>query len=488
MSDLRSLEREVSALQSQLRQQKSEAERARQRLLEENRQNLNRCREEMRRAIEQHDRQAQQKYEALLRQYERSVDGDLSRQLARTDADYRRLVEETRRNEARLAQKNTELEQAVEDIRRKTAAREQFGRSEAEARLQNAVQTFRKVETKPHEKFRPRRLSLYDRTIVDGRQLFASGLYDAAAAVAISAKAGLERLSYDIDDAAAQWHWQYELLTMKLTDLRREMASELTEWQTCTRQSGSGEDEKARRYIEINYWSRGEWAEIAQVADRLQSLTEGIEHMGRETYLRQSGGVSTEQLGQYGEEIDRAAGRLDVMRGLERARYAASCQRAEWGEQMIDFLCDEINLEWLESLSGFQTPTQETAAAKDYRDYAVMRGMTQRQEDEREWLRLVFQNATGSRIYLYLTPIEAHGRVENRVILHIDYGGAEQESYSREIYAHVCEAIGLPHDSKFVHYAADLGELKTSAVQPYRETAKEMERLIANELERRRQT
>ena len=478
MSDLRSLEREVSSLQSQLRQQKSEAERARQRLLEENRRSLNNCREEMRRAIEQHDRQAQQKYETLLRQYEQSLSADVSEQLARTDADYRRLVEETRRNEALLAQKNAELEQAVEELRRQADSREQFGRSEAEARLRNAVRVFREVETKPHEKFRPRRLSLYYQTIGDGRRLYASGLYDAAAAVAISAKTGLERLGYDIDDEAAQWHWQYELLTMKLTQLRGEMASELTEWQTFIGQTGSGEEEKKKRQIEINFWSRGEWASIAECADRLQSLTSAIEQTGRAAYLRQDDSVSTDRLRQYGEELDRAAGRLAVMRGLERERYAASCQRAEWGEQLIDFLCDEINLDWLEPLSGFQCPTQETAAAKDYRDYAAMRGMTQPQEDEREWLRLVFQNATGSRIYLYLVPIEAHGRVENRIILHIDYGGAEQESYSRELYAHVCEAIGWQEDgSGIVNYAADLDELKTSAVQPYRETAKEMEQI-----------
>lgn len=478
MSDLRSLEREVSSLQSQLRQQKSEAERARQRLLEENRRNLSNCREEMRRAIERNDRLSQQKYEALLRQYEQSVCEDVNRQLVRTDANYKRLLEETRRNEALLAQKNAELEHAVEEMRRQTAAREQFSKSEAETRLKNAMRVFREVETKPHEKFRPKRLSLYYQTIGDGRQLYASGLYDAAAAVAISAKTGLERLGYDIDDETAQWHWQYELFAMKLTQLHGEIVNEQTAWQTYTGQTGSGEEEKKKRFTEINFWSRGEWASIVKSADGLQSLTERIEQTGKAAYLRQADSVSTDRLRQYGEELDRAAGRLAVMRGLERERYAASCQRAEWGEQLIDFLCDEINLDWLEPLSGFQRPTQETAAAKDYRDYAVMRGMTDSQEDEREWLRLVFQNATGNRIYLYLVPIEAHGRVENRIILHIDYGGAEQESYSRELYAHVCEAIGWQEDgSGIVNYAADLDELKTSAVQPYRETAKEMEQM-----------
>ena len=98
-------------------------------------------------------------------------------------------------------------------------------------------------------------------------------------------------------------------------------------------------------------------------------------------------------------------------------------------------------------------------------------------EDDREWLRLVFDNSSGSTIYIYILPIEAKQKVSNRVILHIDFGGAEQTRYSRDIYAHICEAIGIGDKAEeTVSYTPDVNELKVSTNRVYKETAADLEK------------
>ena len=105
-----------------------------------------------------------------------------------------------------------------------------------------------------------------------------------------------------------------------------------------------------------------------------------------------------------------------------KERYFASCERSDMGENIIDFMTSEINLEWLENLTGYNN------------------------QDFREWLRIVFENSSGDNIYVYIEPVEENGHVKNHVILHIDYNGSENEIYSRDIYRHVQEAAGLTEE------------------------------------------
>ena len=113
MDEIRRLEQEINALQAQLRQQNAEAARARQSLIDDNRRSLESYQADMRRAIRDHDSDAQAEYERLLRQYQNSISSDVQIELAKMDADYNRLLNDVKRNEALLLQKNQELEQAA---------------------------------------------------------------------------------------------------------------------------------------------------------------------------------------------------------------------------------------------------------------------------------------------------------------------------------------------------------------------------------------
>ena len=480
MADVTSLEREVNDLQNQLRRQNEQAERARQKMIDENRRKLDSLQSEMQRAIKEHDTKTQAEYERLLREYQYSISDEAGKKLAGMDADYNRLLNEVRQSEEALAQKNRELEKAVQELRSDVSRREEGSGAQASQYLKSAVEQFRQTETKPHEKFCPKRLAIFYDSLKDGQQLFKAGLFEAATAVAISVKSGLERLGYNIDDKSGEWDRQFDLLTLKMNYLRKRIRQEAEDWKEYIGQTAEDTDSMKNRLIEINYWSRGEYAEIVKESNRINSVLSEVESIGKAAYLKKSDGASTDDLKKYIQQTDASGERLSSFRDVYKERYAASCQRSEWGEQIIDFLTDEINLRWIAELSGFRKASGETLNAKDFRDYIrVQFGGESVNEDAREWLKLVFDNSSGSVIYVYILPVETKQKVQNRIILHIDYGGAEQTQYSRDIYAHICEAINAGEDAEeTVSYTSDIGELKISANKIYRETADDIEKAV----------
>ncbi len=480
MDEIRRLEQEISMLQAQLRQQNAEATRARQGLIDDNRRNLEAYQAEMRRAIRDHDSDTQAEYERLLRQYQNSISADVQVELGKMDADYNRLLSDVKRNEALLLQKNQELEQAIAAIRSDVSRRNEGSSQEAKAYLQSATGTFHVIEAKPHEKFMPKRLQIFFNAIKDGQQLYKTGLFEAAMAVAISAKSGLERLGYSIDDKVEEWDRQFDLFSLKLNYLQSKIQQELLDWEQYTGNPSNGNAEvRTRHLISINYWCRGEFANIVQTVKKYQKYVTACSQLGKDVYLKQADSPSDDDIKKYIAEIEKSEQRLSELSELYKKRYAASCERSEWGERIIDFLTTEINLVWLESLTGFKEATSEALTSKDYLDYIKSQyNDLAIKEDMREWLKIVFENSSENQIYVYILPLEAHGNVINHIILHIDYHGPEQEMYSRDIYQHICEAIQLTDENDgIVNYASDINELKVSENKVYSETGKDLERM-----------
>lgn len=479
MDEIKRLEREIRDLQAQLRQQNAEADRARRDLIAENKRRLEACQADMQRAIREHDNAAKAQYERLLRDYQASLNADVQKELARVNDDYARLLKDTKRKETLLQQKSRELEQAVEELRQHAAQRDEGSSRDARTCLENATAAFRAVDVKPHEKFMPHRLQIFSGSLDEGRQLFHAGLYEAAAAVAISAKSGMERLGYAIDDKAEEWERQFTLFTLRLDYLHEKLRQELTDWAAFAGlPPGERGQERVRRIIEINFWSEGVLARVMQTEKKYRRIVNEYQQSGRDGYLRRPESPSADELKQFTEDLETADRQLSEISGLYKQRYTAACQRADWGEDIIDFLTEEINLTWREELTGFRPASAETLASKTFTDYAESRFHTpDLTQDVRGWLRLVFENAAGDRIYLYIVPMEANETVTNRIILHIDYTGAEDAAYTRDIYAHVCQAIGLTDEGDgTVNYAPDVNALKGSSNRIYRETGSDLEK------------
>jgi hypothetical protein len=480
MDEIRRLEWEINSLQAQLRQQNSEAARVRQNLVDENRRSLRSYQADMNRAIRDHDSDMKAEFERLLSQYQRNLNSDVQLELAKMDADYSRLLDEVKRKEASLMGKNRELEQAITAIKNDVSRRNEGSSQEAKQYLLNATGTFHTVEKKPHEKFVPKRLQIFYTAIKDGQQLFKSGLFEAATAVAISAKSGLERLGYVIDDKIDEWDRQYDLFTIKVNYLKEKVNQELDDWLALTaKETSDAEDTQKSCFIEVNYWSRGEFAEIYQAVRVHHKTVKTIGEMGKEAYLKLPESAGIDELKYFIAEIDKLDERFLGMSPLHKQRYTASCERADWGESIIDFFTTEINLIWHDNLTGFQTATTDVQASKNYQDYVKLQyNDSNITEDSREWLKLVFTNASEDNLYIYILPIEEHSSVINHIVIHIDYGGPEQDQYSKDIFQHLCEAIQYSEDfTGSIQYTADINELKYSDNKVYSETGKDLEKI-----------
>lgn len=477
MDEIRRLEQEINSLQAQLRQQNSEAARARQRMIDDNKRALDNYQRDMRRALIEHDRDTQAEYERLLTRYQRSLSEDVQLELAQIDANYSRLVQDVQRSEAALLAKNQELEQAIQAIRSDVSRRNEGSSQEAKQYILDATASFKGVEQKPHEKFMPKRLVVFYNAIKDGQDLFRAGLYEAAIAVAISAKAGIERLGFNIDDKVDEWDKQYELFMYKLSYLQGKIQQELTDWQKYIGETSNKPEERKTRLTEINYWSKGVFAEVFKEYKQLELIAKDIATKGKTAYLKQPDGLDTDQLKECIASIDKLEATWRTMIDLYKNRYSASCERAMWGESIIDFLMDEINLLWHEELTGFRDASEEDKVKTDFTEYVKIQfGDELVTEDTREWLRIVFENSSENYIYIYILPVEAHSMVNNKIVLHIDYHEAEQEAYSKDIYQHICEAIEFTDDNTgLVNYASDINALKFSNEKLLSETAKDIE-------------
>ena len=158
------------------------------------------------------------------------LEREINTELSNIDKKYDSLLKDVKQKEKLLAQKNKEIEQAIKKIQTEFSKRSQGNSDEAAEYLRSAEKVLRSVDNKPHEKFLPGRFEIFSNSMKDGRQLFRSGLFEAAAAVAVSAKSGLQRLSYNIDDKVEEWEKTFNIFSEKLETLREKINNEISNW------------------------------------------------------------------------------------------------------------------------------------------------------------------------------------------------------------------------------------------------------------------
>lgn len=479
MDEIIRLENQIRQLQRDMQRQKSEAARMRRNLADENLRKLQAYQKEMKHNLDQHDKDVQKQYEQLLQEYQRSANEEIQEQQLKMDIEYQKLVVSMRKKEQEWLEKSRQLEALITELKKNTCDKDRVSAQEADKYMTEAALTYKDIEKKPHEKFFPKRLLNFYNAIREARTLFKSGLNEAAIAVSISAKSGLNRLGFEVDEQYGEWKRQYYLFKNKVGLLHLKLSDELLIWKNFSEGSHSealGDTEQKDCLAEVNFWSKGEYGKLSNRLAEFGHEISRAEAMGIDEYIKDETSVDLENLKGYIEELDKMSHTFDSVQALYKERYSASCQRADWGEMMIDFLEDEINLTWVEDESHFKAAED---AGSEYASYMQMKyGDDYEKTDIREWLELAFDNSTSSRIYIYIIPYENEQEVENRIVLYIDYNGAENDDYSRQIYSHIKESIQLEDDGGIINFADDVNQLTTNLNADLRETGKSLEKKI----------
>lgn len=484
MDEIRRLENQIRELQRELERQNTEAARMRQNLANENLRKLRAYEAEMWTNLDQHDKAVQREYEKRLKEYQQSVNKEIQERQLQMDVDYQKLLVSTQQKEREWIEKTQQLEQMISELKKKTQAKDSASAHEAEKYMTEADLKYKDVEKKPHEKFFPKHIKAYHDAICEARTLYESGLNEAAIATFISARSGLSRLGFDVDEQFEEWNVQYQLFKSKVVLIHMKLMDELAAWHsftkgtsTETRKLSKSEKEEAQK--SINYWSKGIYGEISNRVAVFGKEIGGAEKEGIVQYLKKEQSISMEELKKNISEIDTINEELEKAVALYKERYTASCQRADWGEMIIDFLTDEINLVWIDDESHFRKVSSGVEKKIDYIQYMELQyGAEYDDVDTREWLELVFTNSMETKIFIYIVPYEKDSHVENRLVIYVDYTGAVNEDYSRQIYSHICESIRLEDDDGIVNFATDVDQLKTNMNATLRAAGKSIESKI----------
>lgn len=483
MDEIRRLENQIKQLQRELERQNAEAARFRQRIADENKRKLEAYQKEMRTSLNKHDKEVQKEYQRLLKEYQRSADKEIQEQQLKMDVEYQKLLLSTQQKERECLEKIRQLEALITEFKKDTEHKEQASAREAEKYMTEAALTYKDVDKKPHKKFFPKRIEAYFNAIREARTLYKSGLNEAAIAISISARSGLSRLGYDVDEQLEEWQRQFTLFQNKTELLQMQLEDEVTDWITFATEGKAGSDitDKERRKAQqnINYWSKGTYGTLCRRVSQFRQVIEQEEKDGICEYLKREDSITLDDIKKNIKELDELSDTYNLMSPLYQERYSASCKRADWGELLIDFFMDEINLNWIEEESHFRTVSPEVEQSMDYTQYMQQQyGRSYEKVDTREWLELVFNNSLDTKIFVYIVPYEANHHVENRIVLYIDFSGAVNEDYSRQIYRHICESIHLEEDDDIINFAADVEQLKTNINTVLRDTGKSIEKKI----------
>jgi hypothetical protein len=392
---------------------------------------------------------------------------------------------------------NAEIGRLQDELRAEFSAGERAGSGEAAKAIEAARRAYSEVERTPHLLFFPNRLEVFGSAVEDAVKLSKMGLGEAAAAVSISARSGIERLGCDIEDKRGEWSELFAILKARVDGLRLRLdgaLSEWLEWPARSERAGgappsadaapkmSGEasaEEKRRAGIEIDYWSKGVYGELRRKADELAALTARVAEAGADEYLKSPGALGIEELREKTALTDELSGRLDKLGRLHELRRDASWERREWADAIIGFLEDEINLTWLEEESGWRRAGESDAESGPFREYVKLQyGDESIREDTRERLELVFRNMAGSKVFVYLVPEERGMSVRNRVLVYADCPGGDEPFFGREILSHVRESLNKDEEPGVFALIGDVSELRANPDPAVREAGLSLERRV----------
>jgi hypothetical protein len=398
------------------------------------------------------------------------------------DGRYRALEEAVKKAERRWKEASRELEEEAARLRAESSARERVGLGEAAKAIEEARRAYCKVDGTPHLLFFPNRLKVFGNAVEDAAKLSGMGLKEAAAAVSISARSGIERLGCDVEDKRGEWHELFSMLKARVDCLGLRLDGELSEWSKRAGEAAPSSEEtsggRKRDEIEIDYWSKGVYGELRRKTDELKALIALVDETGVNEYLRSPGALGIEELREKTALADELSGRLDKLGNLHELRCDASWERREWADAIIDFLEDEINLIWLEEESGWRH-TDESGADESGEDES---GEDESGEDTRERLELAFRNTAGRKVFIYLVPEEEDMKgnmsVKNRVLIHVDCPGGDEPYFGREILSHVRESLNKSEEPGVFLLIDDVSGLLASPDPAIREAGQSLERRI----------
>ena len=317
MSDLAFQERELRRLRDEVARNRTEMDKMRRDLEQEQRRRLAAGRDELKRDLLEQDRVTRQKYDSLLRDYQNGVREDVMRARLETDAKYRELAAAVQRSEQEWKERSDRMAEEARQYRADAVKRERLSGEESARSIEEAAEVYSRVDATPHRFFFPNRMKAFFEALRDAVTLRKMGLHEAAAAISISARSGLERFGYDVRDKHGEWAGCFSLLKARVGSLHLRLEAELTEWARHVAPQRTPRvkepNERRERAVELDYWSRGVYSEARRSVDELGSFIARVLKTGVDEYLKGESALGTDALKQSAEKASAIGSALDQL-------------------------------------------------------------------------------------------------------------------------------------------------------------------------------
>jgi len=287
------------------------------------------------------------RYKQLLRDQKQKTDAAYREGLAQVQeqllAEHRRQMDLLERQEEQArAQRDAVMrrqEEALQELRAQVktmqdrrAQEKAASRAFAQEQIDLARAAQKKADATPHNFFKPDEMAVLQSmlTKVDGQMQ--SGIYEAAAASAVSATAQLELLEAQVRELQEEWTRLFERYAADIArlqataeDFRKEDLPSIVQSRRI--------DEDAREY-----WSCGAWRTVCEEISAAHTVVLGAKKEGLTAYLRSLKAPRQQQLLRQIRDVRRMEDQLVAAITAIRQEMALSDARYQAGEYLMDAL------------------------------------------------------------------------------------------------------------------------------------------------------
>lgn len=286
---LRQVERQLD----ELTQQQAETRRQMQ---QQGFQRVQQLEQEYRERFQRLSRETDAEYAQRLQQMQERILQANNAQLAELQAFDERCRREREDKLAELQLVNESLQQQLKAIQERSDQQERMLRREAETMLAQARQTNEQAQQTNHLFFFPDQLSVIESQMTRSVSMLDRGLYNVAAASALSAITEMELLILNVRQKESEWlqlFSSYAAIIIRVAKKLQAFCEERHET-LYTR-----EEEKPGHLLterQSDYWSSGQYAPLCQLVEEAASQIRRAEEIGVQEYLRQGSALRAGQL------------------------------------------------------------------------------------------------------------------------------------------------------------------------------------------------
>ncbi|MCD7956973.1 MAG: hypothetical protein LUG93_14745 [Lachnospiraceae bacterium] len=421
--DIRSLQHKLERAEREMTRLTREMQDQRERMRREQQREIEALQREMEKALHSREREAEERYRRLLGEYRASLEGTLSENMRRMQAEYEALksqLEEARKN---WEEKSEELARFVREERAQKQEKDEKEREEAEEQLKTLKEKLGEVAELPSERFRAGRLGIVRDMTATAVQFLKRGFCQSALGMAISALSDAKRLELEIREGMEEWLMEFhewesaQEAAMRLLEQEEAHAERFLDGPVdISKEERKSHDWKA----DMDYWSQGELGEAKAELMLHGEQIRGIREQIPEEYLKKEGSLSTEEVRARKKELEKVVSRLEQVIRYYQNAWAAYCDRTRLGESVIDYLQGQ---EFHFLSSGFTVRRREELdeAWQGWLASYPLECMEE-EEDYRDIYCICFTDSDGALLAVSVLPVRADSEVSNRLQYYIELG------------------------------------------------------------------